>query len=182
MTPEEVALMWKTKGENAAQEGTYLHEQIENYYLNQDYQRTPEFHLFEQFVDNNKDIEPYRSEWRIFDEDYNIAGTVDLISKNGKGFEIYDWKRSKKVINKTTGGPITNNRWQSGVGALSNIPDTRYNRYCLQQSLYRYILESKYAIEISKMYLIVLYPDYDTYYEVEVPYRREKIEYILKTL
>ena len=182
MSPKEVADMWRTKGEKAAQEGTFLHEQIENYYLNQEYQKTAEFDLFEKFVEANKDIAPYRTEWRIFDEDYGVAGTIDLISKNGKGFEIYDWKRSKKVINNATGEPITHNQWQSGIGKLSDIPDTSYNRYCLQQSLYRYMLENKYNIEISKMFLIVLYPDYDTYYKVPVPYWKDRIEYILKTV
>jgi hypothetical protein len=52
----------------------------------------------------------------------------------------------------------------------------------LQQSLYRYILEKKYNLEISRMFLIVLYPEYDRYYKVETPYWKERIEYILKTL
>ncbi|MDD2306063.1 MAG: hypothetical protein PHP53_15285 [Prolixibacteraceae bacterium] len=182
MTPEEVAVMWKSKGEKAALEGTYLHEQIENYYLGIDYHRTPEFHLFEKFINYHKTIEPYRTEWRIFDEDYNIAGTIDLISKNGNGIEIYDWKRSKKVINSLTGNPITDNPWQSGVGALTDIPDTSYNRYCLQQSMYRYILERKYDLNISKMYLVVIYPEYETYHKVEVPYWKERVKYILNSL
>lgn len=179
---DEIAIGWRVKGEKAAQEGTFLHEQIEKYYLNQDYERTAEFDLFEEFVETNKDITPYRTEWRIFDEDYGIAGTIDLISKNGNGFEIYDWKRSKKVMNIETEKPITDNPWQSGIGKLSDIPDTSYNRYCLQQSLYRYILENKYDLEISNMYLIVLYPDYSKYYKVSVPYWRDRIEYILKTV
>ena len=182
MSPEEVALMWKQRGEEAANEGTFLHEQIENYYLSQAYQRTNEFHLFEQFVNDHQNLSPYRTEWRIFDEDFSIAGTIDLIAKNGHGFEIYDWKRSKKVVNPINGVAITNNQWQSGVGALNDISDTSYNRYCLQQSLYRYILERKYALQISKMYLIVLYPDYDRYYKVETPYWKDRIEYILETI
>jgi hypothetical protein len=181
MTPDEVAIMWKSKGEKAALEGTYLHEQIENYYLGIDYQRTPEFHLFEKFINNHKTIKPYRTEWRIFDEDYNIAGTIDLISKNGNGIEIYDWKRSKKVINSLTGSPITDNPWQSGVGALKDIPDTSYNRYCLQQGMYRYILERKYDLNISKMYLVVIYPEYETFHKVEVPYWKERVKYILNS-
>jgi hypothetical protein len=182
MSPEEVALMWKTKGEKAANEGTFLHEQIENYYLGQSYQRTNEFHLFEQFVNDHQNQSPYRTEWRIFDEDFSIAGTIDLIAKNGHGFEIYDWKRSKKVVNQINGAAITNNQWQSGVGALDDISDTSYNRYCLQQSLYRYILEKKYDLQISNMFLIVIYPDYDRYYKVETPYWKDRIEYILKTI
>lgn len=179
---DQIAEEWKTKGEKAAQEGTFLHEQIENYYLGQPYQKTEEFHLFEQFVSSHNSLKPYRTEWRVFDEDYHIAGTIDLIVKNGDGYEIYDWKRSKKVVNKFNGEPIRLNQWQQGVGMLNDIDDTSFNRYCLQQSLYRYILEKKYGLRISRMYLIVLYPEYDQFYKVETPYLLDKIEHILKTL
>ncbi|MDY0142428.1 MAG: hypothetical protein RBR97_11105 [Bacteroidales bacterium] len=182
MTPDEVELMWRTKGETAAKEGTFLHEQIENFYLEQEYEKTEEFHLFESFVKENNHIKPYRTEWRIFDEHHHIAGTIDLISKNGNGYEMYDWKRSKKVVNSFNGEPIKNNQWQKGVGQLADIDDTSYNRYCLQQSLYKYILEKNYGLKVSKMYLIVLYPEYDRYYKVEVPYWEDKAEYILRTL
>ena len=182
MTPDEVALMWRTKGETAAKDGTFLHEQIENFFLNQEYEKPEEFHLFESFVKENNHIKPYRTEWRIFDEHHHIAGTIDLISKNANGYEMYDWKRSKKVVNSFNGEPIKNNQWQKGVGQLSDIDDTSYNRYCLQQSLYKYILEKNYGLTVSKMYLIVLYPEYDKHYKVEVPYLKDKAEYILRTL
>lgn len=182
MTPDEVELMWRTKGETAAKDGTFLHEQIEKFYLEQEYEKTEEFHLFESFVKENNHIKPYRTEWRIFDEHHHIAGTIDLISKNGNGYEMYDWKRSKKVVNTINGEPIKNNQWQKGVGLLADIDDTSYNRYCLQQSLYKYILEKNYGLKVSKMYLIVLYPEYDKYYKVEVPYLQDKAEYILRTL
>jgi D-hexose-6-phosphate mutarotase len=95
---------------------------------------------------------------------------------------MYDWKRSKKVISEYNGEPITNNPWQKGIGKLSDIDDTQYNHYCLQQSLYKYILEKNYEIKISNMFLVVIHPDYDKYYKVEVPYLKSKIEYILKSL
>lgn len=172
---------WQKKGEEAANEGRFLHEQIEFYYLKQNYQRTSEFHLFEQFVGSHSSIEPYRTEWRIFDEDFNIAGTIDLIAKNGHDFEIYDWKRSKKVvgINRL---PIIENRFQNGVGNLQEMPDTSYNKYCLQQSIYKFIIEKNYGIKISKMYLIVLHPSYNNYFKVEVPYLENEIKYILNSL
>jgi hypothetical protein len=181
MSPKEVAAQWKETGEKAAQQGTFLHEQIEKYYLQQQYQQTEEFHLFKQFVNEHNHLKPYRSEWRIFDEDYHIAGTIDLITENHGVFEIYDWKRSEKVVN-IYGKPITENSFQCGVGKLKEIPDTKFNRYSLQQSLYRYILERKYNLKISKMYLIVLHPKYEQYYKVEVPYLKKHVEYILKTL
>jgi very-short-patch-repair endonuclease len=182
MTPDEVELMWRTRGQAAAKDGTFLHEQIENFYLEQEYKKTEEFHLFESFVKENNHIKPYRTEWRIFDEHHHIAGTIDLISKIENGYEMYDWKRSKKVVNIINGEPIKFNQWQRGVGQLVDIDDTSYNRYCLQQSLYKYILEKNYGLTVSKMFLIVLYPDYDRYYKVEVPYLKDKVEYILNTL
>ena len=179
---EEIVDIWKKRGLEAANQGTYLHEQIEKFYLNQSFNETEEFHLFKQFVADHQNINPYRTEWRIFDEKHNIAGTIDLISSNGNGFEIYDWKRSKKVVD-FAGNPIKTDSWGNcGIGKLSDIPDTSYNRYCLQQSLYRYILENNYCIKISRMFLIVLYPDNDRYYKIETPYWKERIEYILKTL
>lgn len=180
---EEIVEIWNTRGIEAANLGTYLHEQIEKYYLKKPFNETDEFHLFKQFVNDHQDLKPYRSEWRIFDDKFNIAGTIDLIASNGKGYEIYDWKRSKKVIDIFSGEPIKIDTWGNrGIGQLSDVSDTSYNRYCLQQSLYRFILENNYGIKISKMYLIVLYPDYDKYYKVETPYWKDKIEYILKTL
>tara|TARA_R110002050_G_scaffold158381_5_gene287684 strand:- start:6911 stop:8827 length:1917 start_codon:yes stop_codon:yes gene_type:complete len=180
---DEIVETWETRGLEAANKGTLLHEQIEKYYLGQDYKKTEEFHLFEQFVADHPNISPYRSEWRVFDEEHHIAGTIDLISKNGSGYDIYDWKRSKKVIDTSTSEPITQDSWgNTGVGQLSDIDDTSYNRYCLQQSLYRFILEKNYNLRISNMFLVVLYPDYNRYYKVAVPYQKSRIEYVLRTL
>lgn len=179
---DEIIDLWKKRGSEAANKGTHLHEQIENFYLEQEYDRTEEFHLFESFASEHDHIKPYRTEWKIFDEHHHIAGTIDLISKNENGYEMFDWKRSKKVINALTGEAIKNNQWQRGVGQLSDIDDTSYNRYCLQQSLYKYILEKNYGVKVSKMYLIILYPEYKSYFKVEVPYLKEKAEYILQAL
>ncbi|WP_340153454.1 hypothetical protein [uncultured Marivirga sp.] len=180
---DEIVEIWNKRGADAANLGTVLHEQIENYYLKQPVTETDEFILFKEFVKDHPNISPYRTEWRIFDDHYNIAGTIDLISKNGGNFEIYDWKRSKKVVDPSSGNPIKHDTWgNTGVGKLSSIEDTSYNKYCLQQSLYCYILEKNYDLEVDKMFLVVLYPEYDSYHKVETPYWKDKVEYILNTL
>ena len=181
---EEIVGIWNSRGMEAANQGTYLHEQIEKFYLGQEYDKTEEFHLFEQFSIDHQNHKPYRTEWRVFDEEYHIAGTIDLIAKNGSDYELYDWKRSKRIIIELSGNPNDYRKYwgKIGVGKLSNIRDTSYNRYCLQQSLYKYILEKNYGLTVSKMFLIVLYPDYDQYYKIEVPYLKDEAEYILRTL
>lgn len=182
ITPEEIAKMWSDKGKYAREKGTFLHEQIENYFLGIDYVETEEFGQFQNFISHHNNLIPYRSEWRVFDDYANIAGTIDLITSNGSNYDIYDWKRSKKIINTFNGLPIEQNQWQQGVGGLKHIDDTSYNRYCLQQSLYKYILEKNYQIKIENMFLIVIHPDNDNYYKVKVPNFDKEIKYILKTV
>ena len=173
---------WEEKGIKASEQGTFLHEQIENYYLGNDYEQPQEFSLFRQFTNDHDSLTPYRTEWRIFDESIGVAGTIDFLALNGDSFEMYDWKRSLKVINKSNGTPITQNRWDRGFKGLSDIDDTSFNHYTLQLSIYRFLLEKNYQINLSKMFIVVLHPEYEKYYKVEVPYLKEKVEYILGTL
>lgn len=180
---DEIVRIWNERGQEAANLGTFLHEQIESFYLNQPYERTEEFYQFEKFVSDHPNLNPYRSEWRIFDDNIGVAGTIDLIVKNQQNFDIYDWKRSKKVINTFDGKPIKKDNWgKCGIGQLAHIDDTSFNRYCLQQSLYKFILEKNYKIEVDNMYLIIMHPEYDNYYKVKVPYLQNEIEHILKTV
>jgi len=178
----EIKQMWEEKGIIASEKGTFLHEQIERFYLNEPHEKPEEFKLFREFSDDHDFLEAYRTEWRIFDENHKVAGTIDFVAKNGAEFEMYDWKRSHKVVDKVSGKAITNNPWERGSGQLNDMDDTSYNQYSLQQSIYRYILEQNYEVSISKMYLVVLHPDYNQYYKVEVPYLKDKVEYILSTL
>jgi hypothetical protein len=182
MTADALEEKWRKNGEEAVRAGTLLHQQIESFFLKKHFDEIEEMKLFHQFIHDHPHLEPNRTEWRIFDERYRMAGTIDLLAKNVENHEIYDWKRSKKVIDPSTGYPITTNSYQSGFGGLSDIPDTSFNRYCLQQGLYRHILENRYDIKISKMFIIVLYPDYDRYHKLEVPYLKNKVEYILNTI
>jgi hypothetical protein len=114
-------------------------------------------------------IRPYRQEWPVFDADLNVAGTIDMICQNVDGtFTIYDWKRSRKVAD-AQGHPIT--QAFGGKTSLNGIavPDTAYYHYCIQQNLYRYMLQQHYGISVTELNLVVLCPDYDHYHVVEVP-------------
>ena len=181
MTAEEVALKWKTNGENAANAGTWLHQQIENYYLGVSYNEPKEFEHFKSFVRDHDALKPHRTEWRVFDEKHGFAGTIDFITLNGNGFEIYDWKRSKKIMDSNF-RPITENSYQSGIGPLSHIPDTSFNRYCIQQNLYKYILQENYQIIVSSMFLVVLHPNLNNYYKLKVPDMRDEINSLIKVI
>ena len=124
-------------------------------------------------------IRPYRQEWPVYDLEINVAGTIDMICREADGtFAIYDWKRSKKVVN-AYGQPIT----EAFAGKTDlrglNLPDTSFYHYCLQQNLYRYMLQKNYGVKVSSLSLVVLCPDYPTYYVVKVPIMDDVIRQIV---
>lgn len=193
MSQTEVIEMWDAKGVESRDVGTFLHEQIENYLKGKrmlsdypfeyngevvNYKKTvsieKEFSYFLDFM-RDSEVKPFRSEWRIFDEKNKIAGTIDLICRNGSQFDIYDWKRSTKASPNAT-------VWQYGTNGLEHVPDISFYKYALQQNLYKYILESNYGIKINKMYLIVLHHEYERYVKYEVPRMDKEITIILNSL
>ena len=193
-TPVETSLeKWYTVGQCASEVGTFVHEQAENYFKTGTFETEYTFEYagkkktvsierekqhFLSFI-NDHNIKPYRQEWPIYDEELNIAGTIDLTCKQDDGqLVIYDWKRSRKVVDPN-GTPIT--RGFNGKTSLNgiNVPDTAYSHYSLQQNLYRYILQKNYGITVKAMHLVVLCPDFDTYYKVDIPIMDEVIQRIV---
>jgi hypothetical protein len=59
------------------------------------------------------------------------------------------------------------------------LPDTSYYHYCMQQNLYRYMLEKNYGIRVRAMNLVVLCPEYPSYYVAQVPKMDEVISQIV---
>jgi hypothetical protein len=178
MSAKKLRKKWARSGQESRDLGTKLHEDIENYYLNGVHAEGIDYELFQDFLADHPDLRPYRSEWRIFDEKYMVAGTLDLVVKTATGYDMYDWKRSKKVVD-IDGSPITTNQWADGIGPLSHLPDTSFNRYALQQNIYRSFLKKHYGIKIDTMYLVVLHPYNGTYYKVKVPKRKEEVKALL---
>ena len=189
---------WDAKGACSRNVGTFMHMQIENYYEGLTYQQEFSFKYEGKYVQINKQIsleceymqfieflknhtfKPFRIEWAVFDEELKIAGTIDMIHKCGNAFNIYDWKRSHRIVN-FMGEPIAvNNYGEKGLGELNHIEDTPYWHYCIQQNLYRYILEKNYAIMVEKMYLVVFCDNINEYIKLEVPRMDEVIVSIVR--
>ena len=194
LAAEKLREEWDCNGKFSSQAGTHLHEQIENYlngcevpslqcevnYDGKYVQKsktvdiTKEWEFFKAF-DKNTDYTPFRTEWRVYDEEARMAGTIDLLcSRNDGTYEIYDWKRSNRI------DPAEKNKWASGINGLEHLTDTSYIHYCLQQNLYRYILEKNYGLKVSRMNLVVLHPDYTSYRIVNIPIMNHEVEIVLR--
>ncbi len=179
VTPEQLKAQWALKGEQARNLGTQMHEKIERHYLGLANESDATYRLFEQFASRHH-LVPYRTEWAIYDEESGVAGTLDMLECQDGVFNIYDWKRSNKVV--TDGIAKRENRWGKHASTpIEHVPDTTYWHYALQVSIYRYILEKNYGIRVNSGQLVVLHPDNPCPYVVAVPYMKPEVQALLKT-
>ena len=193
VTQMEIMERWDAAGVESREVGTFMHAQIEsilnhehpllttNFEYKGQYVKIKEnisiekeLKYFQNFMRENQ-VHPYRTEWRICDEEREIAGTIDLLCKNGDDFEIYDWKRSRKALPDET-------IWAYGKDGLGHIPDISFYHYALQQNLYKYILEKNYGIHVSKMHIVIFHPIYDGYKLYDIPNMSKEVQYILSNL
>lgn len=179
--PQVVLDRWEREGQQARDAGTLMHDKIERYYLgDDDGDDLDAFRLFRQFAASNR-LYPYRTEWRIFHEDYGIAGTLDFLELTPGGvFNIWDWKRSTKLVDDH-GNLCCDNRFGSrGLHPLESLHDTSFWHYALQISIYRFILEEKYGIRVADGRLGVFHPAYDKAWVIPLPYLRDHVVALLR--
>lgn len=186
-TPERTAQMildeWTEKGRVARELGTLMHDRIEHHYLGLTHpDMTTDmatYRLFERFADQ-RHLNPYRTEWRIFSDDYLVAGTLDFLGYDNGRFVIYDWKRSSKLLGRDCRSTSTHSYGKHAKAPLQHLPDATYYHYALQVSVYRLILSMDYGIDVDEAYLGVFHPDYERPYELEVQYLRREAMTLLE--
>lgn len=178
MTKQEIKDKWSENSREAMIKGTKLHEDIESY-LNFECisNESIEFQYFLNFIRDNR-INVYRTEWKIFDEESGVAGTIDCacIDQYGK-ITLYDWKRAKEIKR-------TNDfkKQYSLKPYLKHLEDVNFNQYSLQLNLYKYILEKNYKCVVKDMYLVVFHPENsnNNYKTVCVPDMSKEIKDIIQ--
>jgi len=176
LTPEEIKSQWNSNKTAVAGSGTDLHYEIEcfmndkrlkSHYTNKDLYdmymennavnhnfKPLEWQYFINFVRDHPDLKPYRTEWLIYDEDIQIAGSIDMIYENPDGtLSIYDWKRAKDItrinnFNKFAINPL-----------ICHLPDSNFWHYAMQLNTYKAILEKKYNKKIKDLFLVRLHPE-----------------------
>lgn len=182
MTAEAIAQHWADKGTDASRRGTLTHARIEFYYNGWDavfpYDDPIEFTT--QFADFEREVvvpygyTPYRTEWCVYDEAHELAGSIDMVYQTDAANDpdkivIYDWKRSTKLSEKE-------NRYSQMKHPLQHLPNTKYWGYALQLNVYRHILETQYGKTVVGLFLVGLHPDLDGYQLEHVPMLRQETE------
>lgn len=136
MSPEEIRAKWALKGKIAIEQGNYIHDSVQ-YYLKYD----PEFENepvaeFKKLQTKNT----YYSEVIVYDEEY--AGTIDLIEVLGdKKVKIHDFKTNADLYKKK--GKLK--------APYKDIENTPINKYRLQLSKYKEMLEKMKGVEVVEL-------------------------------
>lgn len=177
MTKEAILEQWKNNGKDASDRGTEMHLCIE-LYLNRVpvVNKTIEYQMFMDYGDiHNIREKIYRTEFMIYANEEQIAGSIDALVKNDDGtYTIVDWKRAKKIDFKAFG----NNRMKE---PFQYLQDCNYVHYSMQLNLYRYILQKYYGFVISEMYLVVCHPNNreGTFEKIILPFMDKEIQMIM---
>lgn len=176
LTPQQIKDQWNNNKDAVANAGTKLHFYIECFHNNTnlhfDYKNKDlyenymseqgeditntslEWQYFINFIKDNLDLKPYRTEWTVYHEEAKIAGSIDMVYENSDGtLSIYDWKRVKNITR------INNFNKYAIPPVICHLPDSNFWHYALQLNTYKYILQTKYNKKIKDLFLVRLHPE-----------------------
>jgi hypothetical protein len=142
ITKEEILAQWDAKRDRSCDLGHMVHEYIENFYLYEktdltnDEEANLRIEKFHSIYDSRlKPLIPIASELKVFSKIWNIAGTIDQLYWYDGNVVIGDWKTNKKIK--------TDKDYCFGwlLPPFQEYKDNELNKYSLQISIYRLILE-----------------------------------------
>lgn len=124
-------------------------------------------------VEGSLGLRPFRTEVALCHMGLRLAGQIDFLAADAQGkLAIFDWKRSKELR--------LDCRFRSLKPPLEHLPDTNYWKYCLQLSLYAYMLESEYDLDVRGCYLGQVHPDLPRGRCIEVPRLSAEVDAIVE--
>ena len=161
---EDILLDW----EQRRNRGTVVHKQIEDFIINMknkqetsideslDVKSKKGIQFLQEFYyqqPDKKNTHLIFPEVKIISEKLKLAGTIDLLiyNKNKNQISLLDWKTNKEI--KTSENAY---RYGKEGTPAEKIYDCSFERYSLQLSMYKYLLEKFYQISVNGLYIIHL--------------------------
>jgi hypothetical protein len=171
MTAGQIMDMWNANRDGAATSGTNMHYDIECYYNRMVVKNdSVEYRYFQNFLRENPDLVPFRTEWTIYHEELKIAGSVDMVYENPDGtLLIYDWKRCKEIVKENAYGA------KALTACIRHLDDTNFWHYALQLNTYKAIIEEKYRRKVVGLCLVCLHPNNPDYQLIPVPFLEKEM-------
>ena len=180
MTPSQIKAQWKENGRKASTAGTKMHYDIECFYNDLDVEVDEDCVEFDYFLrferDHGEKLNPYRTEWMVWDKDLRLAGSIDMVFEKDDGsITLYDWKRCKEIKRE--------NKFESATTpCINHLPNSNYWHYSLQLNTYKYLLEKNYGKKVKGMYLVCLHPNNrnKSYQRIKVPNLQKEVKNLME--
>lgn len=168
---EDILRQWDTIRDTANEKGKRIHKLIENYLVDGKSENTPFFKNFLNSYNSEKEENSLVfSEKILFNHQYKIAGTSDIIEDCGRYFNVFDLKTNKKFS-------FCNKYNERMLHPLEHLSVCEYTSYSIQLSLYAYMFSSMTGKHVGK--LKIFYNNEDNWYVIPIGYMKDTIEKIL---
>lgn len=137
VSQELILEMWEAKNTAAKERGTITHKLFEDYF-NGD-KSNEEHPLIQSYIKQSEAILPrynnLHSELLLYNEQYKVAGTADIIYEARDYFVVGDFKTNERfdVYNRFNG---------SLLAPVNHLDESHFNTYALQMSLYAFMYEN----------------------------------------
>ena len=176
----EILSLWAFRRDYSTVRGSEFHLYVETY-LNEKRKIdtiTPiereisEFHQFWDYKNKDK-YQILGTEMIIADDEIKVAGTIDclLLNTHDKSVYLVDWKTNREIRTK--------NFHQKFKSPYARLDDCEFNKYNIQTSIYRTILEKNLRIKIKDCYLIH-FPPKENYKVIPCTYLKNETWQIFK--
>jgi len=139
ISEEELQQEWTDKKNIAADFGTKFHADIESYLKTGHIKRTENADLIRYFKKNYPAKGKYYSEVVLFDEEFSICGTTDILDVHSDVVDCQDFKTNAKRLDNYSYG-------KKFYEPISFLDAGKLNGYVIQISIYSYILIKKYDL------------------------------------
>lgn len=178
---DELKTIWDIRRNFSIVKGTEFHLYVQTF-LNENREieiLTPikkQVEDFHQFWNKNRNkYEVVATEVIIADDDLKIAGTVDCIVRHipSNNFFIFDWKTNQKIREKN---PVA----QKMLAPFNHLDHCDLNKYSMQMSFYKYLINKNTSLEIKNAYLIHFPPQLDYKVHIVKDFSKEVEEAIIK--
>ena len=120
-----------------------------------------EFSKFRTWLSTKLHWSPYRVEWSIYNEDFKVAGQIDSLwvdLDNLNMLVMVDWKRARELLTNDENELKRQSFGKMGYSYCSHLYDTAWSHYFVQQTLYSYLLATKYRLIVKDLRLVQCHP------------------------
>lgn len=152
LSVEDVKSYWNDLNKISTTKGTLIHAALENFL--KDGTKSEDHKILINYIrEQLKNNHSYNliSEDMMYNDEYKLAGTADIVLEDDKFFKIWDLKTNKRIRFTNTFRTDT-----FLLKPVDHIVNCEYSNYALQLSLYAYMKEQltgKKCIELKIIYL-----------------------------